>query len=70
MSHPYVEKLMVTEHNCNQVLCHLQVERAHVENQLTWAESIDVDTARLENNLNEITSCIDDIESWKKEEAV
>ena len=36
--------------------------------QLTWAESIDIDTARLENNLNEISSCIDDIESWKKEE--
>lgn len=70
MNHPYVEKLKVTESNCNQIISHLQVEKAHVENQLTWAESIDVDTVRIENNLNEITNCIDDIESWKEELAV
>lgn len=67
MKHPYVEKLKVTESNCNQIINHLQVEKAHVESQLSWAESIDVDTARLENNLNEISSCINDIESWKEE---
>ncbi len=67
MEHPYVEKLKVTESNCNQILCNLQVEKAHVENQLTWAESIDVDTARLENNLSEINDCINDLTSWKEE---
>jgi hypothetical protein len=45
----------------------LQVEKAHVESQLTWAESIDVDTVRLENNLNEINDCINDLTSWKEE---
>ena len=65
--HPYVEKLAVTESNCNQVIEHLQIEKSKIEKQLSWAQAIDVDTLRIENNLSEISDCIADIKEWKEE---
>ena len=68
--HPYVEKfgaIMYQMKNLPILIENLESERSKIEAQLEWAESIDVDTTRLENNLNEITSCIEDIKEWKEE---
>jgi len=65
--HVYVEKLNVTVENCEQVLSHLEHEKEKIEKQLTWAEDIDVDTIRIENNFKEISDCIQDIKEWKEE---
>lgn len=65
--HKYVAKLNVTKENCEEVLSHLEKEKEKIEKQLTWAEDIDVDTVRIENNFKEISDCIQDIKEWKEE---
>jgi len=73
MEHPYAKKfgaIMHQKKNFPILIKNLEAERSKIEAQLEWAESIDVDTTRIENNLVEINNCINDIEDWAKEEAL
>ena len=61
----YVEKLKINEANCNPTLTQLYKKRDRIGEQISEAESADLDCSRLYNSYNEIANCIAEVCSWR-----